>query len=877
MILKECTIDNFGKFTDRKFSFTAGLNSFDEDNGWGKTTLAAFIKAMFYGMTETRSKTLFIDREKYMPWQGGTFGGALVFSHGGREYKVIRSFGTKKKDDSFVLYDVKTGRESRDYTENLGEELFTVDLETFERSVFVTLDDSKKPQGSTDITAKLNNLIEDADDISNYDNARDRLEKLAAGIKAKRGPGGSLANLAAAVERDNNALLDIGSKERAVGVYQEKITDGKGAVEVLRRKVEELHGLFSLSEKYARKQNYDRMKEQEQAAAAKQEQLLAFFHGQVPDAGMTEAVSKTAGEYTKYANFLHRDPVTGTDRTEYQTLLNFFTGDVPSAEAVAGCQRDCDGYDVLKQQISEKKLSPAETDELFALKRKFGGKDISAKTADGYLSDYEKVQEFGKQIGEIESSLRAANDELEQLKQQKPRNIKRIVFFCIAAVFAAGAAGGILVAKSMAAGIAGFTAAAVCLVLGFIQKTVRPDCTEQEQKVVALENEAAEKKKESEKLEDGYRSFITAMNGGTSAVSVTVALSDIKNDFARYVTLKGKEDSYLAWKGTLPVQPEEYEKRIRAFEIRYGQKDDISAISSVLEAVRSRVGKLTELEKRIKEYDSNKQKLEECEEKLIRDLSVYETDKTAPYEKQVQEIRDGKHDYEAAVSDMNAIRKKIGEFEAQNDISLLKDAVKPEKDAETLKAELEKAQAEMDSRLASIAADRKSMDDLLSFTDRRQELESDLERCTADREKQEKQFDILTKTMQYLEEAKQKLDSNYMDPMKSGFAKYIGMLDRRLSFEISSDLTVSVENNGKPYDSRYLSEGYKDLVNFCSRMALIDALFRDEKPVVILDDPFVNLDTEKLDRALSLVRQMAEEKQILYFVCHKSRNAPAAV
>ena len=55
-------------------------------------------------------------------------------------------------------------------------------------------------------------------------------------------------------------------------------------------------------------------------------------------------------------------------------------------------------------------------------------------------------------------------------------------------------------------------------------------------------------------------------------------------------------------------------------------------------------------------------------------------------------------------------------------------------------------------------------------------------------------------------------------------------------------------------------------------MALIDALFTDEMPPVILDDPFVNLDDDKIPRALSLVKDMSKEKQILYFACHKSRE-----
>ena len=58
----------------------------------------------------------------------------------------------------------------------------------------------------------------------------------------------------------------------------------------------------------------------------------------------------------------------------------------------------------------------------------------------------------------------------------------------------------------------------------------------------------------------------------------------------------------------------------------------------------------------------------------------------------------------------------------------------------------------------------------------------------------------------------------------------------------------------------------------CMRFALVDALFTGEKPFVILDDPFVNLDDRHTKEALALLRKLAEERQILYLVCNSSRS-----
>ena len=55
------------------------------------------------------------------------------------------------------------------------------------------------------------------------------------------------------------------------------------------------------------------------------------------------------------------------------------------------------------------------------------------------------------------------------------------------------------------------------------------------------------------------------------------------------------------------------------------------------------------------------------------------------------------------------------------------------------------------------------------------------------------------------------------------------------------------------------------------RMALVDAMYREEKPMVVFDDPFVNLDREKTEAALKFLEEIGKEYQVIYFTCHESR------
>ena len=76
MKLLSLHIENFGTLQDFDLVPSEGLNVLYQKNGWGKSTLAVFIKAMFYGLPSSTNRSLDEnERKKYSPWQGGAFGG----------------------------------------------------------------------------------------------------------------------------------------------------------------------------------------------------------------------------------------------------------------------------------------------------------------------------------------------------------------------------------------------------------------------------------------------------------------------------------------------------------------------------------------------------------------------------------------------------------------------------------------------------------------------------------------------------------------------------------------------------------------------------------------------------------------------------------
>ena len=89
---------------------------------------------------------------------------------------------------------------------------------------------------------------------------------------------------------------------------------------------------------------------------------------------------------------------------------------------------------------------------------------------------------------------------------------------------------------------------------------------------------------------------------------------------------------------------------------------------------------------------------------------------------------------------------------------------------------------------------------------------------------------------------------------------------------LDQNLEITLERRGVTRELGYFSAGYSDIVMLCMRFALVDALFPDTKPFIILDDPFINLDDVNTEKAIELLKKLGEDRQITYLVCNSSRS-----
>ena len=107
------------------------------------------------------------DRTKYMPWQGGKYGGFIEFEAFNKKYRLTRFFGKTPEFDSLEILDLTTNQTLERPNEEIGDILFKVGKESFEVTAFFP---QLKFASTTNaqITANLTGVDKFQNDLSNF-------------------------------------------------------------------------------------------------------------------------------------------------------------------------------------------------------------------------------------------------------------------------------------------------------------------------------------------------------------------------------------------------------------------------------------------------------------------------------------------------------------------------------------------------------------------------------------------------------------------------------------------------------------------------------------------------------------------------------------
>ena len=134
-------------------------------------------------------------------------------------------------------------------------------------------------------------------------------------------------------------------------------------------------------------------------------------------------------------------------------------------------------------------------------------------------------------------------------------------------------------------------------------------------------------------------------------------------------------------------------------------------------------------------------------------------------------------------------------------------------------------------------------------------------------------YETIRLCTQLLSEAYENMNARYIGKTRESFLKYEAAIGGTgTGYTVGCDFEVKREDRGALRTEESYSRGTRDLIALAMRLALIDSLFENEAPFIMLDDPFIALDDLKIKKGRALLENIAKEKQIIYFTCSLARK-----
>ena len=779
MKLIKCYIENFGKLHNYSYNFEDGLNIIKEENGFGKTTFATFIKSMFYGLDNAVNvKTEKSDRKKYYPWQGGNYGGNIEFEINNKQYKIERFFGKKASEDTFKLYNLSTNLESNDYTENIGEEIFKINKSAYERSTYI-------PQGQIQIemedslSAKLGNVLESDNDINTSEDAIKKINESKKVFKKDKGKGGlideskdKLFELQRKLENSKTDIETLDARKEQLNIKIEEIKQldekRENAQKILANKIEQ-------DRQMAKKQTYNTYLENYKSAEEKYLKLKEFFSNGVPEDIELEILAKKNQELEK-----------------------------------------------TKIETNNYNFSEEEKNTLLELKNIFDGKNITLDDIDKSIVYCSKVQEIENNINKLKLEEENAKKTLDKINAEKKKNkisviftILGIVCFIIGILF-------VVLNLQIVAGIILIAIGMVVSISSFVNKSknIKEEHSQYKDTIKNISEKINQAKIENEKMNLEINRVLESFYPKSEENSARILnLTNLKEKLSLYKKLQIEKSQKESLLQNAIIKKQKLENDLKTEFLKY--------------------------------FDS----IEDSYSNLLQKLIIQ------------------KNEFESAVKQYQVAKNDKSDFESKNNIEEIQNLKEiSDISEEDLKNSINQYNIQIDKLVDEKNQIKNQIEFLENKIDEYDYLESDIEVLKEEIDSYTEKYETLKSTEQLLKKAKESFSSSYLQDMIQGFNKYLDIIDNKnMNTNVDIKLDVKVDVNGAQKEIKYFSAGYKDLIYICMRFSLINALFKEESPFVVLDDPLVNLDEEKIKKALEVINKFAEKYQIIYFVCNESR------
>ena len=837
MKLLRCHIENFGKFHRADFNFDEGITQFCYENGYGKTTLAAFLKAMFYGLPSYKSNTTkFNDRMHFYPFDGGKFGGSLTFEMKGKEYRVERYFDRKSDtEDELTVY---CGGAPYDFGTEIGRAVFGLDKESFERTAFYHESDSDLC-ATSGIGERLNRFVEHTEDEVGFDAAADALERAKKNLKKGRGAGGRMDDVQgeiSALVKEIENLEQIGA---ALSGYYARRKTLREEIAAAEEKIAEARNKNLVFEKW---KHYDSLLARRREALSAAEEIKDDYPAGVPSREDLARAKNEAENVNRLRAVKARYVFPDAKMEKLGYFDRMFAAGVPDEETLAKVGNGADEVKSLDAKIA---AGAAEKDERFRrLEQKF--KD-NLPSGDAETRAAERVEEY-RGLQQCPVSDGGA--------QPKKKSLLFPVLALLAVAIAAAGVGLIFVNVIVGGVLIGVGAVGLGAVAFLYLKR---------QSVRVQDAENAKRIARMQAAENAVREFL-APYGYFTQNGVAFDFGTYQNEKREYLEKERALREGNARTAELERRRGELGERLQRFfdGYRLGGEDFLNALA----LLKQRIAEYASLQAEEREFEKNQTASQaEVERSLAAVKQIYGKYAigTAPSSEHIEKMIKDAETLKRLEREAAGAQTEAEEYRIQN--GLKEKPLAEETDVAPLNGEL----ADKRSELAAV---ERHISDAEADTERLADKKAKKEALQEEYERLKERYGVLSAALDCLKEADRNLKDKYVAPVRQTYLKYADAIESMLGEKVSMDaeFRISFERGGQQRADRFLSAGQRSVCALCFRLALMENMYGAEKPFLVLDDPFAELDEGHFEKTAKTLTALAKDVQIIYFCCHASRK-----
>lgn len=831
MIIKQIEIQRFGRFKAFSQTFSAGLNIINGKNESGKSTLQqAILMALFANPTQTRAN------QQWCMW--GSDGWPLLhiwFEDGsGNDYELIKDF--EAQSQKIVLPSGKTTQSRDIIAKTLNALLGTTSEKMFRSTVYVAHDALAEIEaGRTEISQSLESVVTGGDDATYSQKA---LRKLDRTIREARKGLTRHAKRPGALAQARHRRTEL---EQRLDQYREEIQtaerDNSDRAESSNRLAEieaELHPIehtlrdadraheiqARLADATQREQDLEKKLAEIEVAETELARATALLDSSAEVANVdAEKVSATISLGSRIATLRE-------EKAQSEHLLARYEREkIEHAERMTAHKSAVEEYECQKaaydQQVEQHKRDMATYDA--AVREQQAVMTTHQQALSAYQAELD-AYETAKQSHEAqqrayETATASADSSPQQIQSSDQKDSRRTALFGAAALF--GVVGIGLLFNNVIVGIVLLLLAAGCVGMALRQpsKVVTPITPTQKP--------------------------LTVEPPPPFTLERPVAPAAFNNDAPAIEQPNRPNLSQPhppAPPPAAPTAPTFDATRLASAE------EQLSAELSSLN-----VASVSELERRYEQVMQARQKKNVVEERLR--LLCGTSTKTEIVQARRDASRD-RRDAQETLEESTLQRALQLDPVHYNRLKRQGTELREEQQA------LERKITGLDSVIGRSSVNREEMTRVEELLDATREQEMRLEENIA----------VLAMTQRVLTQARELTLERAREQLGPKTSAHLGSLTfgRYSQVEVTSDLAVTVHHpdlENHIVEPAQLSRGTRDQLYMAARLALVDMLYPNARPPLLLDDPFVNFDPQRRNAAVAMCEALGAERQLLLFTC----------